>query len=855
MQRSIITILFLIVSSYIFFHVLTIGVEASICPRAACSNKCDLTGTECAPDPVTLQPRACTVDEQGWWCVQKESCDPAYPGGVKQRAYLCDGFHWIDKGLETPDSDCAGFCFNEGGITPTPYPTGAQACKDRPFVVRFTSTRKMGPGEKILCEVKQTNTLCEPCTGLSKNTQCEIKQTFDTCTTAGNDCLCKYGGFSYECTLNGITIPGNGSGALPPSVIVNAQSTSITFDPQSGGALDCQIGKSCSACNGNNASCFPDCGGGTCVSGQCTTCPANPQACQIGQSCAGACSGNTEACYPGCNGGFCNANNKCDTCSEAGVTPIIPTLVQQKSVITIAPTFKPAGNTAPPAPQKTQRWICLETQPCSDPFSECSGRGEPMHRASISTGKAAQAVANSNSYIFECLVDSTNGIQCTTGNGSLDKQLLQTDVLSKLSASYGYVFKGFFKGDGVTPEQNPVRSGSKGEIGVHEWESNSISTGHVFFAMNQISPNDYTGTDPSSKQGTFNLEGIPYSGCIMLTYDPYGRVFDSKTLEPVSGAKVTLLKKNSDGRFVKVTGADSIGGIANPVFTGKDGAFSFRVPDGTYKLTVEAKGYRFPADKNGLNAKYSEIYSNIYSGEAIIQKGKIVHHDIPLVPEDERTSQKQSAGTKPQITALNQMVDAASQTIRIEGRTTHPSTRIRIYGAKPAGSKFTRTRLIAEKSADKWGKFSVAIKESMLQKNEVAGEIKLIKNDGIFNTDSNTKQTEASRIINFFIPSFIRNVIGAEYEETVQTVLLDPVVAQLEGFAKNDRGVAIPNTKVSIYLPFSREPVANVKTDENGYFSFPRGYLPDIPFHLEYKTATGAEIKKTVSQFLLENSR
>ncbi len=844
--QKYITISLFIISLAVIFNSSKMNVYASKCPRYECPNKCDLTGSEC----IANSP--CTTSDQGWWCISKISCDSSLQGGVRQRALQCDGTKWVDFGVEEPSSDCAGFCKNENppAPSPTPYPPGAQACKDRPFRVEFKSTRKLGPGENVVCKVSQVDTLCEPCTGLKKDTQCSFGTSFDTCSTVDSDCLCKYnGGFAYTCELNGIPFVG-GSGTLPPAVVSNASTANVTFTPPSGSALECGVNNVCNNCNGNDNQCYPDCGGGMCDSGtrRCIQCPANQPVCQIGQSCTGKCNGNDAECYPGCNGGICNAKGTCDTCAATGVTPILPTQTQQKSVITIAPTFKPAGNSGPAA-TTTQRWFCLETQPCSDPFSECSGQGDSKHRVSLTTGDAAKAIPNRDTYLFECLTDSVNGMQCTSGSSAVDTQILQTDMLSKLT---GYNFVGFYEKDGVTAASNPLRSNSKGEIGVHEWESTSNTTGHVFFAMNPVNPEEFSGNRRSSQQSTFNMEEVPYTNCLMLTYDPYGRVFDSQTLEPIAGAKVTVLKKNTDGSFVPVKSTDVIGGITNPVVTKMDGSFSFRVPDGTYKIAVESKGYSFPARKNSLNKKYNDAYSNIYFGEEIVQKGKIVHHDVPLSPDDPKKSQLQSANTKPQIISVNHSLNKTDKTIIVEGVASHPRAMVEIYGKKPSGGTFIRTRMLKNAQADKQGIFKIVVKESSLGTGEVVGDI-IVKKDSRIYTLETKKKNSWLTSLSSMMSSLVQKVLGSE-KELQSVVSLEPIPDSLYGYAYNEKGVAVPNTKVEVYLPFSKSPIVYIKTDEYGYFNIASKYLPDIPYHLEYKTTSGKKISKSVSQFILDNS-
>ncbi len=819
---------------------------AAACPRNACTNNCDVTRTECVPD-ANGNPRPCTAADQGWWCISPLRCDPGLPGKVEQRVFFCDGTKWLDRGTETPASDCANFC---GGPSPTPDASGI-ACKDRPFRVWFQSTRRLGPGEQVTCEVNQTSTTCEPCQGLAKHTQCSFGTTFEYCATAESDCLCKHPAYTYSCKLNGVSFTGS-SGNVPDPI--NAQTSYIGINPPGGSVLECKIGNSCSNCNGNPNQCFPDCGGGVCRNNVCISCPAGqPPACTVGQSCINKCNGgDNEKCYPGCNGGVCNAAGKCDSCFESGyVPPPTPTPVQVKTAITIAPTFSPVGNGGA-APQKTQRWVCLETAPCSDPFAKCSGQGDSKHRVAIATGKSSQTIGNRQTYIFECII-GLNGPECTTGNSTTDLKTLQKDMLASLRTTYGYNHQGFFKQNGTDTETNPLLSGSNGEIAKHEWQSTTTQAiGHVFFAMNEVNPNELIGQDSTSKQSTFIMDAIPYAGCIMVTSDPYGRVFDSQTLEPIKGARVTLLQKNTVGTFIKVKNSDVIGGITNPIQTATDGSFSFRVPDGTYKLAVEAKGYTFPAKRETVHENYAKIYSNLYYGDIIIQKGKAVHHDIPLAPVNRETSQNNSALTKSNILAFNQTLTDNKTIIKFEGLVSHPLSTIHVYGKKPKNGTFERTRILTTTISDKNGRFSTSIKAASLGYEETVGDLEVIKEQALYNSEKHISRSVFQSIL-IFAGSFIENVMGEE-KGLISVKKTEPILSVLKGYAVNKTGNRIVNATVEIYLPFSDEAITTVKTDNKGYFSIPSQYLPNIPYSIRYKTITGSVINKTVSEFILDNS-
>ncbi len=214
-----------------------------------------------------------------------------------------------------------------------------------------------------------------------------------------------------------------------------------------------------------------------------------------------------------------------------------------------------------------------------------------------------------------------------------------------------------------------------------EWQDYTPrGTGRKWLALNLIDPIELEMGRGGQQQGTFTFEGA-LSKCVEIHWDPYGIVFDSQSLEPIPGVAISLLKKRDNGQFTLVKGADVVS-IINPLYTQEDGAFSFFVPDGTYKLEASASNFNFPNNPLKLNSNYSKIYSNIYRGEEIVQKGEIEHRDLPL-------DSKNSPYIAPvKLMSYFPLLDKGSNTLILQGRVSHPLTTIKCLCKKSYWGKY-----------------------------------------------------------------------------------------------------------------------------------------------------------------------
>lgn len=491
-------------------------------------------------------------------------------------------------------------------------------------------------------------------------------------------------------------------------------------------------------------------------------------------------------------------------------------------------------------PAQSQRWVCLDAKWCNDQNSGCSKRD--AHRAKLSVKQDVKPLANSDSYVIECL--ATQGGQiCTTGNRDTDRRVYGVDTtgktnVEKLSSVVQYRFEGIFQSDGTALAPNPSRSNNAGIIGPFEWQSYTPSTiSRKFIALNYFTQNNVTGSEGGQQQGTFSFENASRT-CVAINWDPYGRVFDSQTLEPIPDSIVTLLQKRQDDSFSRVIADDILGGnIENPQTTKENGAFSYVVPDNIYRITVSKSEYIFPNVLTKLNPAYSRIYSDIYRGEEIIQQGRIQHRDIPL-------DHVGSGKTYPMVINYFYETDKVGKGI-IEGQSSHPFVLIKAYSVKVNSSvgqaepSRTRYRLLKTINADKNGSFKIEINQSNFESNEVFGEIEVQKTDLL---------TQSSVSQNFF-----EKILSPVQAAETTTLKFEPIPTYIEGFTYVS-GQVMPSTKVGVYLTFSEKPYYETQSDEKGYFKISSENLPTMPYKLRYGLA-GFQTTVSTSKFIAQNAK
>lgn len=508
--------------------------------------------------------------------------------------------------------------------------------------------------------------------------------------------------------------------------------------------------------------------------------------------------------------------------------PATPTPVQPTIVVTFGPTPTRATNRSisSNAPQMGQRWACLKTDPCSNATSGCSGAvvRDAGHRVKLSAKPDSRPLVG-ETYIVECL-ETPQGPRCTTGNADTDLRLLGVNNAAAYQSQFAYRLLGFFNQDGRTRAANPLQTPTSRDIGIHEWESETHdSLGRVFMAVNLTDATSTVGGSGGQQQATFNFDSSN-KNCVMIRWDPEGTVFDNYTLEPLSQAQITLLKKAVGGKRQAVKNSDVVGEFSNPVITKQDGNYHFFVPNGTYSLQVKASDYRFPVEK--LNSAASNFYSSFYQGGEFTQKDTMLHLDIPLQPDNNQQSVKKAEDTPVEVISLNQYLVKEKHVAVVEGILSHPQTRVTLYAKRPTTnneSEYHPTRVLATTTADKnrYFKFEVSI-------------------DGFMTTES-------LGLLEFNKPSVMKQArVQPRY-------LFHAPLAYIEGYARDERGFRLANATVNLRVESSVNPVVSTTTNSSGYFSLSPSHIPNIPFTLQYVSTNKETTTLSMAKFAEQNNQ
>jgi uncharacterized repeat protein (TIGR01451 family) len=122
-----------------------------------------------------------------------------------------------------------------------------------------------------------------------------------------------------------------------------------------------------------------------------------------------------------------------------------------------------------------------------------------------------------------------------------------------------------------------------------------------------------------------------------ILIDPSGVIYDSRTFDALSGAKVYLERVTASG--TEIVPSAQLNGGDNPVITGADGVYSFffsdPAPTGTYTLRVVKDGYD---TVDGSTSTYSTLIpasasTNGVAGLTLIENGKVAVATGPGVIE------------------------------------------------------------------------------------------------------------------------------------------------------------------------------------------------------------------------------
>jgi len=504
---------------------------------------------------------------------------------------------------------------------------------------------------------------------------------------------------------------------------------------------------------------------------------------------------------------------------------------------------------------KTVNYICLKKTYC-DPGKEESAvcLQKHGHRVQLRTDPQKKFPPNKEVYIAECVYytkDNQTIGTCTTGNDNLDQIIFKANNFSTLKTELEYSLSrnesyGIFKienNQAIKINPQPFITNNLGETPILEWQSYTPQSHQrkfygFFIAQTQEEVQMGQG---GLQQGKVEFPPFQDKDCAAIAWDPAGRVFDAKTLEPIPNVQVMLLK-NYDGQFADARRTELT--IVNPYTTEEDGAFSFYVSNGNYKLVPSHSNYSFPVTSlNEIHPNYQDIYLNprdgkagepktlIYpaqTGEIITVSNRMEFRDIPLKPNNNI-----GYNYPLKVYSFVYQVNQLTQQIVFSGKTSHPFTKATLYKKIINENNQETTQAFYSFLSNHLGKFAFSIPLSNLKENEIITDAKFEKSD-LTNLNLNQQKVVAQ-------------------QNNVVTLKINPILPRLEGFAYNTEGKVFPNTKVGIYLTFSNTPSYITTTDEKGYFKIPSTKLPNEPYEIRYHTKDGKTIKVSTTNFFKQN--
>src|SRR3990172_2231190 len=323
-----------------------------------------------------------------------------------------------------------------------------------------------------------------------------------------------------------------------------------------------------------------------------------------------------------------------------------------------AGTVQAQANTASSA----QLWRCLQASTVNEQTPR------PPKTVDLNlTGKGFPSFQDT--YIVLCIPPPKNSgrtsYKCSTGSPESDKFIFGSDLPLSLSPVALEIPPG---------SSPPLPIQAAGDT-IQTIVRMLIPQGHVsyaYFGVTVSEPKVIPGQGSTIQYGTFEFQQDPkVQGCVSIRWDPFGRVFDSQSLEPISNVTVTLLDKNKI--FADMPG------LSNPEITEADGIYNFFVdikgkdPE-TFYVSPFKSTHTFTATPN-LNPNYNKAYYDIYKpGDPIVEApGVPEHRDIPLDP-----------GTNPPFRSDPVSMTAAAVRLgrytRYEGTVSHPLSIITLIG-------------------------------------------------------------------------------------------------------------------------------------------------------------------------------
>ena len=343
--------------------------------------------------------------------------------------------------------------------------------------------------------------------------------------------------------------------------------------------------------------------------------------------------------------------------------------------------------------------------------------------------------------------------------------------------------------------------------------------------------------------------------CTQIYWDPYGRVFDSVSLEPFSAgqATVTLLDEK---------GSPSTNTFVNNVLIDEMGKYNIRInKDGNYKLNVTPKtNHAFTAAMP--DPKYSDLYEFIYKlgDPAFVEIAKSPKRvDVALTPKGTPYTRSPDYISREYIDVWYE----GETYTKIALRTVHPKTIVKVM---VNGVEITEdgNGKALPKTSDKEGYWLALIKKESLSQNGFS--IELIKNPQYYPLTQGSTGF-IGQIMDKLLSLFVKNVSAQQSIKindpvsptpkasgSTTVIQFEPILEYIEGYSYDDASKVVPKARVNIKLKANNKIYSTTTTDESGFFTL---YPKDLPPYEYYLEIVNPETKKvsvqTTSGFVKKN--
>jgi len=487
-------------------------------------------------------------------------------------------------------------------------------------------------------------------------------------------------------------------------------------------------------------------------------------------------------------------------------------------------------------PSKQKKEHC-EDNPPSHPPSQCMttpahvepitfASGSCSHTANCDIVVCAKSRIPLQGYVANCAATMNNPQYFKGGGTKLfgdfkidmepQNQFLMGDFIAqgqktaKLTGAKDHTAYSFFAVSPLVGEAgDAIESGDEVEIG----GDGALQQATVSFIT------EATSTTASTTQ----------KKCGGVYWDPYGRVFDAISLEPLGEKEAQVAILDKDGAYVDLP--------SNNIFIDFMGKYNiFLKEDGYYKLSVTS----LPAHEFTtviLDPKYKDLYHKTF-----------VQGDLPFY-EKASAPQRIDIAVKPKsipyqrqigYSYINQKViyDAGAQYALIEFKATHPLT---IVKTNIIDEKMTCAETDTNRT-NKDGFCTMAVPLSQYPQEGL--KIQLIKDKKYYLYGVEVNEDD------FMID--LTKVPQNKMSYFIETV--SPILQTIEGYAYDSKGKIIPNANVKVIYKETNQTILKTTATKDGFFSIPRKYLPPLEYYLEFTNpSTFVRTIQSTTQFVKQN--